>query len=195
MCHGILRSKGSPVYRIGTSEINRIGTLLIAHQQTCKFIRSLSSSRVIWIKQLHELDQARAPDLYPGMALDALDGTQLRRVVARAYRRHRNCSFASITRTTTLSLSKSAFPRESLGDLSEWGSEIVLLPGGSHLLILWPKGFLQCWDVVSQSCVWTYPSGHTSPGQKQLRVRSFDSDVCKNDNLHLLLLTEHIGSM
>lgn len=177
------------------SEINRLGTKLIAHQQTCKFIRSLSSCRVIWIKQLHKLDQERAPDLYPGIVLDALDGAELRRIVARAYRRHKNCSSASITRITTLSISDNVPPRALLGDLSEWGSEIVLLPGGSHLLILWPKGFLQCWDVVSQSCVWTYPSLHNSAGQQQLRVLSFDSDVCRNGYLHLLVLTEHIGSL
>jgi len=172
---------------------------LLSLEQTCKCIRSLSSSRVIWIMQLHELEQERAPDLYPGLVLDALNGAQLRCIVARAYRRHRNCSQAFspvITRTTILSLTECesrTTPRALLGDLSEWGSEIVLLPGGSHLLILWPKGFLQCWDVVSQSCVWTYPSPPS--GGQQLRILSFDSDVCGNGNLLLLVSTERTGSI
>lgn len=113
----------------------------------------------------------------------------------RATRRYNNCVHHTpprITRDDVLPLNVNV---EVMGKLSEWGSELLLLPGGQHLLIKWPRGYLQCWNVSTGACIQTYPPlPESSSENQQIRVMCFDYDVGHNDNIFLLVISEYADS-
>lgn len=131
--------------------------------KTCRVFRRLISSRYIWNRRLQELDQDHAPNLLPHVLLSSLSWEKLRDIVIRAERRHNRCAGPNAPRPTreiTVDIHQSN-KEGTLGQPSGWGSELFLLPGGEYLFVKWPKGVLQCWNVLSNKCIWTYPSAHT----------------------------------
>ena len=117
-------------------------------------------------------------------------------IVTKAIRRYSNCFGAStptFSRTTVLPLAQDAAREVLLGKLSEWGSEILLLPGGQHLLIKRPSGFLQVTDVLTGDSLLASPHSVTDLHQeRRIRVLCFDYDVRVNGDIFFLVLSEFI---
>lgn len=133
--------------------------------------------------------------MHPKTSIHTLSGPQLRELVVRATRRYNNCVHHTpprITRDEVLPLTVNV---EVMGKLSEWGSELLLLPDRQHLLIKWPRGYLQCWNVSKGTCLQTYPLLRESSSENQkIRVLCFDYDVWNNDDISLLVLSESADS-
>ena len=90
-----------------------------------------------------------------------------------------------------LPLAQDVVREDLLGKLSDWGSKIVLLPGGQHLLIKRPRCCLQLTDVLTGESLFT-PPHHTSNAHQEQRTRvlCFDYDVRVNRDIYILVLTE-----
>lgn len=177
------------------SLLDRLPGISYTLLQACKFLYRLASSRPIWIRHLHSLDQAHAPAVHPKTSIHTLSGPQLRELVVRATLRYNSCVHNTPPRTTRNEVLSLNVNVEVMGKLSEWGSELLLLPDGQHLLIKWPRGYLQCWNVSKGTCLQTYPPlPESSSENQQIRVLCFDYDVWHNDDIFLLVLSESANS-
>ena len=97
----------------------------------------------------------------------------------------------AFSRMIVLPLTQDAVRENLLGKLSEWGSKILLLPGGQHLLIKRPSGCLQLTDVLTGESLFTSPHHTSNTYQEQrTRVLCFGYDVRVNGDVFILVLTE-----
>lgn len=88
---------------------------------------------------------------------------------------------------------KDANPDEVLGEPGEFGLQLFLLPGGDHLLIYWPAGYLQCWSVRDKAWLWVYPDLPEGASEDRPKLLfTFDYDMQENGDVHLLLLDEFL---
>ncbi|KAH8113691.1 hypothetical protein DFH11DRAFT_316434 [Phellopilus nigrolimitatus] len=173
---------------------------VLALEATCKFLLAAVSNKYIWLKCLRALDQDRAPDLPRHMSVRELAWPDLRSLVVHARRRHSNCTNSQTaplrpTREVTVPI---GFTNSdgALGRVTDFGWRTALLPGGTLLLVLWPAGYLQCWDVRGSECIWTYPPRASSGarGVQMLRVCNFGYDMQANGDVRTLVVSESTDS-
>ncbi|KAH8115832.1 hypothetical protein DFH11DRAFT_1853460 [Phellopilus nigrolimitatus] len=166
---------------------------VLALEATCKFLLAAVSNKYIWLKCLRALDQDCAPDLPRHISVSELAWPDLRSLVVYARRRHLNCTNSQTaplrpTREVTVPIG-SANSDGALGRVTDFGWRTTLLPGGAILLVLWPAGYLQCWDVRGSECIWTYPP-RALLGAQMLRVCNFGYDMQANGDVRALAVSE-----
>ena len=149
--------------------------------QTCKTLYELCQARAVWDTCLQRLDVECAPSLNPFEPLISKPTPDLKEMVIRAIRRHKNWSDPTQEhklRSVDLPITRDA------GDLDIL-VEPRLLPGGKEVLIL-NCGRLELWSLVTKERIWEIksPVGRFS-------CAGFDFDIVDNGNvLNVAILFE-----
>ena len=165
--------------------------------QTCRSLRDAIVCRHFWLKRLQLLDQEHAPDLPPHVNVDSLTYHELRDLVVRARRRVLNCTGSSplrVSREMVIPISQENV-NNILGQTLGWGADTLLVPGGRYFLLKWPAGYLQCWDVATKDCMWTYPRipRNVSDTSWVLSRCCFACDVQMDGYVHVAVVSEAQG--
>lgn len=71
-------------------------------------------------------------------------------------------------------------------------AETFLVPGGEHLFVRWYAGYLQCWDVATRECAWTYPNTlHGELDEVEVNAKCcFACDVQVDGDIHVAIVSE-----
>ncbi|KAH8109077.1 hypothetical protein DFH11DRAFT_970814 [Phellopilus nigrolimitatus] len=169
------------------SDISEVQSLVL----TCRFIHNIISVRVFWLYRLHALEQDNAPNLPPHISISTLTLPQLRTLVIRAHRRHRNCM-----RPGTLRPTREIRVNIKCPYLHDISSNQALLPGGELFLVWTAEGYIQCFNVRKRKCIWTYqpkePMSREEILERQpykLKVEGFDYDMQANGDVHVLVVS------
>ncbi|KAH8118884.1 hypothetical protein DFH11DRAFT_705956 [Phellopilus nigrolimitatus] len=156
---------------------------VLSLEATCKFFREVVSNKISWLERLRALDQAHAPDLPHHVSVDDLPWQDLRNLVVRAQRRHRNSTGSAPLRPTRETMIR--IKTEPL----VFVVDMELLPGGALLLVLLNDGDLQCWSVPGGECVWSHRNDAPYNTYGMIVCR-FAYDMQTNGNVHVLAVTE-----
>ncbi|KLO09254.1 hypothetical protein SCHPADRAFT_573568 [Schizopora paradoxa] len=115
---------------------------VVRFERVCKFWQRTTRSKTIWRKLLARLDDEHAPDLLPQTNINRLSATEIRAVIARAYRKDMHWSSDStvaVSPSTSREISLSAFVESARGDGAEtrprYMADYRLIPGGEYMLI------------------------------------------------------------
>ncbi|THH08059.1 hypothetical protein EW145_g2961 [Phellinidium pouzarii] len=177
---------------------------ILSLEKCCKLFYNLAKSRIVWLKCLQGLEQHEAPDLPPHIPAAGLSKGELRRLVVKATKSSLSWNeiasspslLAKSTKEIRIHL-KDVNPDEILGEPPTFRLKLFLLPGGKHLLVLWPAGYLQCWSVPEQDlepqCLWLYPDlpeGASENRPVLLYGLDYDMQRKSRGDVHLLLVNE-----
>lgn len=171
--------------------------------QTCSSLRDLFSTplRPLWLHLLRSLDDFHAPNLPPSSYIPSLSSLELKCIVSHAIQGHANwCSSSStksgprMTRRRTINLRNKGGLLGSIGKHSPDTREAIkLLPGGRHACVLWSEGYLQCWDIVRSTCIWTYPQ---LGGFLEMKLISYDVEYdVKTGQLLFVIVGRYLEPM
>ncbi|KAH8109074.1 hypothetical protein DFH11DRAFT_1515984 [Phellopilus nigrolimitatus] len=166
--------------------------MVLLFSQTCRFIHNIISVRVFWLYRLHALEQDNAPNLPPHISISTLTLPQLRTLVIRAHRRHRNCMRPGTLRPTREIQVKIKCP-----NLDNISSNWALLPGGELFLVSTTEGYIQCFNVrEKKKCIWTHQPKEPMDREQilnrqpyKLKVEGFDYDMQANGDVHVLVVS------
>ncbi|KAH8118872.1 hypothetical protein DFH11DRAFT_705323 [Phellopilus nigrolimitatus] len=154
----------------------------------------MSSDKALWLKRLGALDQEHAPDLPPHISPNDLPWQELRNLVERAQRRHRNSTGPAPlrpTRKTTIRIKPAIDVSRDLPSVLTVDTE--LLPGCA-LLLVHLENDLQCWTVPGGERVWSHRDD--APYEtKGMRVLRFAYDMQTNGDVHVLVVTESFDEL
>lgn len=137
----------------------------------------------------------------PHVPTTSYDAVELRRIVINARKSARNLekdsnnsSHRTVKYKREVRIPLAEFNLdEVLGEALVFGLELILLPGCKQLLVLWPAGYLQVWDISAQEprLLWLHPDYPEGPPEERpLLLSNLHFELQEDGDINLLLVND-----